>query len=442
MDSDLKEVSSSQIQGNFNWNDLFFYLDNKLVVPVIGSKIFWMREPINGVKTLLYDHMHRSLCEGMPEEQRDDDFWEFMEKNKENNIAQRIKVFLNHMNDEIDKNPLLKLAQITDFQEYICMTYDNFFQPILEAERCSQDQVIQTIDFSINNNSQSQPLEEQSAVATIFNLMGSINKINGFAKTEEEVLEHLYSLTKENLFTNRFFSDIEEKHFLFIGCNFPNWLLRFFIRIISRERLNDKNITKIIADYTTYSDPKLCMFLNHYNSKIYQMPNATALEFINELYQRWTERKPQGSQNKIKYEGVVFLSYSSEDRSTFVEELYQELLLNGVNVFYDQTKLDSGDYFTQKIGKAITHCKLFISLISSHSLDPDRYVTKEIETAMAREQFFVASGEERPSFIRPYIIDDTPGNTPRLQELFKHISIRKENNVGTIVQSIISDLER
>jgi hypothetical protein len=444
MISDVKLAESAEFKETFNWHDLFFYLDNKLVIPIIGSGLFIVKDPETGKKVLLYEYMHHELCKGMDEARRDEDYWEFMEKNKKS-IPTHIKVFLNNVQSKIDTSPLIKLAQITDFQYYICMTYDNFFEPVLRAERCNAGEQIETIDFSINNNASSLVYEDKRTVATIFNIMGSINKINGFAKTEEEVLEHLYSLSRENQFTTKFFSNIEEKHLLFIGCNLPDWLLRFMIRIITRERLNDANITKIIADRTTANDKKLCLFLNHFNSSIFHLPNSTSLEFVDEMYSRWKAGKPTGSVGKIKYPGVVFLSYSSDDRDAFVEELYQKLVLKGVNVFYDKNKLDAGDYFTQKIKKAITDCSLFIPLISKNSLDPERYAINEWNTAMNMEQYFIDSGMKElddTSFIKPFTIDDTMPNDSRIQKIFKHISVQSENDIDKIVDLIIANLDK
>jgi hypothetical protein len=388
--------------------------------------------------------MHKELNKNIPKEKQDNNYWEFMEKNKDV-IPSRIKIFFKKIGNQIILDPLIKLAQITDFQYYISTTYDNLLEDRLWAERGGEYKQIETIDFSINNNSISYSEENLKTVATVFNLMGSIKRINGFAITEEEILEHLYSLTNENQYTKKFFNDIEEKLLLFLGCGFSNWLLRFFIRIISRERLNEAHITKIIADSKTPIDRNLVLFLNHFNSKIVLVPITNSLEFVDKLFEEWKVRKPEGSERKIKYKGVVFLSFSSEDRDRFVDKLYKILDLRGVSVFYDKKKLDAGDYFDPKIKEEISNCKLFIPLISKNSLDPKRYAIKEWNTAMTAEQYFINSGmkkEDDESFIKPFIIDDTKANDERINNIFKHISAKQENQIEKIAEFIISKLEQ
>lgn len=318
------------------------------------------------------------------------------------------------------------------------MTYDNFFKSILQSERGPKGEYIRTIDYSINNNSESGSVKKSKPVATIYNLMGSIDEINGIAKTEEEILEHLYLLNDQNKFTNELFENIEDKHFLFIGCDCPNWLLRFLMRFITRKRLNDAPITKVIADSRTITDKKLCLFLNHYNSRVYPVPDSTSIEFVDNLYKGWSE----GKKEKVKYKGEVFISYCSNNRESFAKKLQESLESKGVEVFYDEESLDSGDYFNEKIEDSIRKSKLFVPLISEDSLEPARYTRKEWNCAVDIEEAYYVLNKKRKEFIKPFIIDDTSPADKRIQEVFKSISVKKENDVNKITQFIISNLEK
>jgi len=421
----------------FDWDDLFDSLDAKDVIPIIGDELLIVKNPNSNENEFLYEYMHKELNKSLPEKSRESDFWEFMEKNK-NTIPRKIRNFLNNdVEDKIILDSLKKLAQITDFEFYISMTYDNFLETTLKEERCTKGEQIETIDYSINNNSIKYSEEDLKTVATVFNLMGSIKKLNGFAKTEEEMLEHFYTLTKENQFNTKLFDNIEEKNLLFIGCKIPNGLFQFFIRIISRERLNEAHVTKIIADSKTPSNRSLCLFLNHFNSQIYPLPATNSMKFVDILYKKWKKRKP--TTGKKKFQETVFLSFSSDDREPLVVELVNILDLNGVNVFYDKKKLDAGDYFDEKIKKEINKCELFVPLISENSLKPGRYARREWEAAMIREQYQINSGL-KSNFIKPFIIDDTKSNEERIAEIFHHISVQARKDVTKIANFIIKNL--
>ena len=435
----LKKKNGVPLSENeFKWEDLLYDLQKKKVIPVLGTELFTLYDSTTRENVPLYSYMHRELMNNkrfitIP----DDDYWEFMEKNKQT-IPSKIQDFLITMQDKINNDPLLKLARITDFEYYICLTYDNFFTSVLQTERAKKGEYIRTIDYSMNNNSIDESVESREPVATVFNLMGSIERLNGFAKTEEEVLEHLYSLKDRNKFTDELFDNIEDKHFLFIGCDCPDWLLRFMIRIITRIRLKEAPITKVIADTRTVNDKKLCLFLNHYNSKVYPVPSATSIEFVDKLYAGWH----QGKSESIKYKGEVFLSYCSDDRETFARKIYESLQLKGVEVFFDEAKIDSGDYFSEKIQKRIKSSKLFIPLISDKSLDPLRYTFKEWDCAVATEKAKAFLEEKEKAFIKPFVIDATKPTDERIQKIFSAISIKNEKNINKITDFIISNLEK
>lgn len=435
----MQEELNSKID-EFDWDDLLELIAHKKVVPIVGSELLIVIDAQSNKKELLYgdqNYMHKELNK-IKSLQKNDNFYELMEINKKE-IPGRIQIVLERVKDKMFLDPLKKLAQITDFNYYISTTYDSFFEDTLQAERCEKGEQIRTIDFSININASDDSKKNlETEVPTVFNLMGSSKKINGFAKTEEEILEHLYSLNEhvneQSSIAHSLFANVNQKHLLFLGCCFPNWLLRFFIRILTNSRISDAFLTKIIADCRTPNDKNLCMFLNHFNSKIYPVHDINTVEFVDKLFEKWKLRKSKA--HKIKYNGVVFLSYSSEDREPLVNELYNKLELEGVNVFYDIKKINAGDYFDKEITAEIKNCKLFIPLISKNSLDPERYVIKEWEIATALEKL-----DFNKEFIIPFIIDNTKANDEMIRKNFKHISVKPENNVNNIAEFIISKLE-
>ena len=110
----------------------------------------------------------------------------------------------------------------------------------------------------------------------------------------------------------------------------------------------------------------------------------------------------------------VFLSYASEDRSA-AQTLKQALATFGLDVWYDESGLDGGDAWDQKIRRQIRECDLFMPLISAQTeARPEGYFRREWRLAVERT-FDMA--DDHP-FLLPVVIDDTTQDGARVPEKF------------------------
>jgi len=110
----------------------------------------------------------------------------------------------------------------------------------------------------------------------------------------------------------------------------------------------------------------------------------------------------------------VFLSYASEDRSA-AQTLKQALATFGLDVWYDESGLDGGDAWDQKIRRQIRECDFFMPLISAQTeARPEGYFRREWRLAVERT-FDMA--DDHP-FLLPAVIDDTTQEGARVPERF------------------------
>ena len=110
----------------------------------------------------------------------------------------------------------------------------------------------------------------------------------------------------------------------------------------------------------------------------------------------------------------VFLSYASEDRSA-AQTLKQALATFGLDVWYDESGLDGGDAWDQKIRRQIRECDFFMPLISAQTeARPEGYFRREWRFAVERT-FDMA--DDHP-FLLPVVIDDTTQDGARVPEKF------------------------
>src|SRR6516162_1857045 len=110
----------------------------------------------------------------------------------------------------------------------------------------------------------------------------------------------------------------------------------------------------------------------------------------------------------------VFLSYASEDRSA-AQTLKEALAAFGLDVWYDESGLDGGDAWDQKIRRQIRECDLFMPVISAQTeARPEGYFRREWRLAVERT-FDMA--DDHP-FLLPAVIDDTTQEGARVPERF------------------------
>ncbi len=212
---------------------------------------------------------------------------------------------------------------------------------------------------------------------------------------------------------------LQNKSLLFLGCSFPNWMVRFILRLLSNQPLQSWGTQRRIVVVNDPSDLRNTQFDFLKNYKVSTYLGSTE-EFINELARQWNQRNPATVKNK-----VVFLSYTVKDKEA-VENLKKAILgINNVECWYDIDKIGAGDDFKIKIAKNIKSADLFIPLISENSLlHKDGYVQIEWFTADNVNTFRKIDGRT-DKYLMPIVIDDTNPYNENVPKYFSELSIGK-----------------
>jgi len=110
----------------------------------------------------------------------------------------------------------------------------------------------------------------------------------------------------------------------------------------------------------------------------------------------------------------AFLSYASEDRSA-AQTLKEALEAFGLEVWYDESGLDGGDAWDQKIRRQIRECDFFMPVISAQTeARPEGYFRREWRLAVER----TLDMADDHTFLLPVVIDDTTQAGARVPERF------------------------
>jgi hypothetical protein len=433
---------------DINWPLFLDLLKDHQIVPVIGSELILVKDEKTEDIRPLYDYLTDILSDKYKINPENLNFKEFILRlKKEPSFSLNIissKIGEIKQKNILKLDHLCKLALVMDFPFFISTTIDDVFESVLKKERGVE--TVAEIDYMLHFASNTMPpnLLNKKTSTAVFKILGNICQPGmNCALTEEAILENIYSL-KDNQRADYLHQNIVGKSLLFLGCDFPDWLLRFFIRTVSNEPYSSSQVSKIIADNYIQKDLKLSFFLTQFHTQIYHWSDErfmNPLEFIDKLYDNWKTYMQDSI--PVRYEGTVFLSFNHADVE-IVRSVKKEMKAQGLDVWMDEDKLQSGDTYDSLIKDKIIKCAAFIAFISQNSLNEKTYTNKyEWDMAMSRRK--VREDESLSnSFLKPVIIDETNVKDERIPEVIRKLTIEKINteNIQKLIENVKQNLKK
>lgn len=203
---------------------------------------------------------------------------------------------------------------------------------------------------------------------------------NRFVLSENDAMEKISCLF-ENHKANNFLKYVRNFRFVSIGCQFDDWMFRFFWFLL-RGKVATEADGQVVVEIK--KDEKLRDFLEYEKVEIF--PNARGF-----MEEATTYIKVATDVNLLPRNGDgVFISYAHEDFN-FALLLFKNLHSKRVNVWIEEAKIEAGDVFEQHISNAIKGCKVFMPILSSQVKDDlissditNRWYYKEWESAEKR----------------------------------------------------------
>ena len=425
---------------DFFWDDLLEYIEERRVIPIIGAELLTVPDGAGGDVPLM-----RVLAQKLAERLRvpaqdctgDDALHQVVCRyiqrgGRREEVYPRIRTLMKELAPPVP--PILReLARIRHFNVFVTTTFDSLLAQALNEERFGGEARTASLAYSPNSNTDLTIEARTSETPTVFHLLGRMSASPDYVITEEDTLEFFTAIQSESKRPNVLLDELKTSHLLLVGNTFPDWLARFFIRIAKHGRLSlQREELEIIADRSVAQDPKLVLFLRNfsYRTQIFQQGNAT--EFVHELAARYTERHPlpevgtnlrgvraeQSTPTAPEMKpGSVFLSYASQDDAA-VKKIRDALEAVGIEVWFDQRKLEGGDDFDKEIKKNIRGCSLFVPVISAQTqARHEGYFRLEWTLAAERSKLIA----ETIPFILPVLIDPVTENEALVPERFLQV---------------------
>ena len=311
---------------------------------------------------------------------------------------------------------LRELASIQHFDLFATTTPDDLLARALDAERFNGANQTEQIEYAPKLSTDRRrdiPEVPSSKYTAVFYLFGKADVSPFYAIHDEDALEFSYTLQAGNG-PERMFSQLRSRNLLLIGCTFPDWLSRFFLRLSSSERLfsDQRSKKEYLVGEETAKDRNFTVFLERFSQDSRCYP-VEARAFVAELYRRWSERNPTaistaqarglktGEPAATPTGGSIFISYSSDDIGAAKRLLADLEEIGGDVAWFDKSALKPGDQWDLQIRSAIQRCSLFLPLLSANTQQRTEGYFR-LEWAEAAERSRRIQGRK---FIFPIVID-------------------------------------
>ncbi|MCX6223360.1 MAG: toll/interleukin-1 receptor domain-containing protein [Bacteroidia bacterium] len=256
-----------------------------------------------------------------------------------------------------------KLAQIKRFRFFMTTTYEPFLETAVKEAWGMNDSQIRILE----NNLTKQPdditkftqrsalqqfdpryienLYKSNAPPSIYYLYGRPSRMKSYALSEDDVLEANLMLQSSIYRPDELINFLSGKRMLILGCNFPNWLARFFIALTSPDPKKPSiQPVFVMSDTVCRTDQNLTGYLKRLDAQV--VLDTSVESFVDrlfELYQGIGSYSSQSSAEENPFgRGSIFISYASEDREA-ANQLFEEIRSIGLPVWLDKRALKAGE---------------------------------------------------------------------------------------------------
>jgi hypothetical protein len=325
-----------------------------------------------------------------------DAYYHDLDPNARRHFKQKVSETIRAQRHTLQLTPesYLKLVSISHFSLFINATFTNSLELALNACRATGADPAEVkssyrvLDFhpltpdDLPEHAPPSKFTINFDKPVIYNLFGTHDDKKGnYLLTDSDYIELIYDLIENrgNRFTN-LLSYLQKGNLLFLGCNFPDWFFRFFIRICVGDRLD--NVIPInrqsVIDSLNAVDTTRTIFIDQYGiQKV--VPEIDSNRLVDELFQKLQR---DGGVLEFKENNLVFISYCSADDAVCAD-LAKQFDERYIDYFRDKNNLRTGDNLHDKIKGAIRNCCVFMPIVSANVQAASCYIWAEWEYALS-----------------------------------------------------------
>lgn len=416
------------------WDEFFEFVKAGRVIPILGPELLSIH--VDGQRRPLYAEVADRLALRLKIDRSaqaanplDDVARRFVDAGgKRADIFKKIHLVMNELACD-PPDALSKIAGITDFRLFVSLTFDTLLPRAIDRQRFQGTPTTRHLAYALNRVDDLPAELEQLPAPIVYALLGKHSVGPDYVVTEEDTLEFMSSLQSESRRPQLLFDELARSNLLLLGCSFPDWLARFFIRTAKSRPLSlGRDEWEYWVDSQMDASGPLVVFLERF-SKSTRRIDCDPATFIDEMAHEWSLRNaarmrpppaavpappaPEWSGGDMT--PAVFISYASADLEA-AERLRDALGAAGIRVWFDKERLEGGELFEKNIRSGIERCALFVPVLSNQTEQrAEGFFRREWRWADNRRQGI----DDTIPFIVPVVIDDTDPYTALAPDSFK-----------------------
>jgi TIR domain len=394
------------------WDDLLGYIREQVLVPVVGPdltvvKVGSTEQTFSAlIGQRLAERYELTVSPGLTT--MGEAVAAFLRERGRDEV-ERLYHDINDIIVKLDPAPgdaLRDLAAIEDLRLFVSMTPDRLLAKAVNEVRFRGEPKTRELTFCPNQSLSEQSWNAQPVAPTetvVLSLFGQAAFTPQYAIHEEDRLEWLYTLlTDAASLPDWLAHQLKHQPMLFVGCEIPDWLGRFLLRMWSDSRLSlDRKQFVVVGS----DEPSGANFFATYCGKAQvQHLQMEPTLFVAELRARWEAARPPAAVAAAGLSAAnaptIFISYAREDAEA-ARRLRDAIANLGGDVWLDEHRLR--DAWEPKILTGIRRTvRLFVPIISANTEDAQEgYFFREWSEAVDRSHSIMGR-----RFIVPVIVDD------------------------------------
>lgn len=436
----MNDVALNNFINERNWDLLFDAIDKERVVPIVGQEFFYVENELDNNKTSVEKYLIQKLSERFNIQDDDVNFTMISDFIEEENFRNRRNRFVGGQTDiyfELDgilrtsvvkcNKDIIRFLSIKKFPLILTTSFVSALESELQG-------IYDNIEYKVYDKSGRSdiPAYINANKPNLYYLFGRHNRIKkSYMVTEDDLLDYMHLWHNVETRPLRLCDYLKNKFLLVLGCDFPNWLFRFFWHSICGFSLipNSYEMQGVVARENAEIDKDLIRFLTRIQTQVYDNCES----FINEFMKRW-ESRDNNNKDKGEDDIDIFISYARED-VVAVRQIASKLRDLGATVWLDENELEWSDMYESIIEDKITKAKRFVPIIS--------HTTTQMERRFFRKEWSMAIREMDYRYGMPYIapivIDDSNINDKIIPEPFRktHIISSVDNDFEQEMKTLI-----
>lgn len=426
-----------------NWTLLIDAILQKKVVLILGDNLFYIKDnPSLKIGDYILDCLNQKFS---TETTLADTFTKIDENIQDYNYIRRRSGSETNIYYEI--NQILKETDYTCDRKLVNLVQSGYFPLILSTSFAPSIPNILGIEQSLVNiycktsRSDINISSLSSKTPSLYYLFGRSSTLaKTYMVTEDDLLDYMHYWHDSTTRPSEISEYLSGKYLLVLGCDYPNWLFRFFWHSMKNFSTVPEDHIGIVSVESKNDDNDLRSFLARIQANVYN----DASEFIAELDDRLNQVNKECNEDKINDTVMndidFFISYANEDvnEADYIVQTFKEC--GSEKIWFDKNRLKVGNDYDRIIKESIMRAKRFVPILSKQTLHAEcRYFRKE---------WFIAEEAKMMNYpneyITPIIIDDCDVYSRNFPEMFSkvHCISSSSSDFKSMIKDLVRDIRK